>query len=251
MNVDYTVFLEGALRRAKQLNVEEEEANVRVLGASFVSFSSMDYALMKGKEVIVDCEIRGFHGQAFTDAPSQIKCKVRELLKVDINSSRDRALLFSCLNCLMAMTGEICGTIHCRKDAPERCGEMLADEIERMFGRNVRVAHIGFQPGHVKATTARFREVKVTDLNPDNIGKVKYGVEILSGDENPRVIEWADVACITGSAIVNGTLFDLLKLCKEKGVHTIVYGVTVKGAAKIMGLPVFCPLSCDSLGEES
>ncbi|MHC1628726.1 MAG: Rossmann-like domain-containing protein [Candidatus Nezhaarchaeales archaeon] len=74
---------------------------------------------------------------------------------------------------------------------------------------------------------------------------------MLSGDENPRVIEWADVVCITGSAIVNGTLFDLLKLCKKKGVHVIVYGVTVKGAAKIMGLPVFCPLSCDSLGEES
>jgi len=249
MNVSYTLFLEEALKRARQLGVEDEEANVRVLGADFASFSSMDYALMRGKEVIVDCEIRGFHGQAFTDSPLQVKGKVKELLNLNVNSSKDRALLFSCLNCLMAMTGEICNTVHCRKDAPEKCGEMLADEIERLFGRAVRVAHIGFQPGHVKAMVARFKEVKVTDLNPDNIGKVKFGVKILSGDENFKVIEWADVACITGSAIVNGTLFDLLRLCEDKGVHAIVYGVTIKGAAKIMGIPVFCPLSCNSLGE--
>ncbi|RLF12771.1 MAG: hypothetical protein DRJ62_01745 [Thermoprotei archaeon] len=245
----YRVFLDEASRRARALGVEDEYANVRVLGADYASFSSRDYALMKGKEIIVDCEVRGFHGQAFTDTPSQMRCKVRELLQVDVEGSRGRALLFSCLNCLMALSGEICGTVHCRRDAPERCGEMLADEIERRFGLDVKIAHIGFQPGHVKATSSRFKEVLVTDLNPENIGKVKFGVKILSGDENPRAIEWADVACITGSAIVNGTLFDLLELCEEKGTYPLVYGVTVKGAAKIMGLPVFCPLSCDSIEE--
>ena len=251
VDISYQAFLDEAIKRARALGVEDEDANIRILGACFASFTSMDYALMRGKEVIVDCEIRGYHGQAFTDMPSQVKCKVRDLLKLNVNSTRDRALLFSCLNCLMAMTGEIKGTVHCRKEAPDKCGEMLADEIERRYGRSVRVAHIGFQPGHVKATAARFREVKVTDLNPENIGKVKHGIVILSGDENPRVIEWADVVCITGSAIVNGTLFDLLRLCSEHGKHAIVYGVTVKGAAKIMGIPVFCPLSLDSLGDEA
>ncbi len=64
---------------------------------------------------------------------------------------------------------------------------------------------------------------------------------------NEKVIRKTNVAYITGSAIVNGTLFELLERCNKYGVEYIICGVTVKGAAKTLGLDVFCPLSCDRL----
>jgi uncharacterized protein (DUF4213/DUF364 family) len=114
------------------------------------------------------------------------------------------------------------------------------------FGK-AKVAHIGYQPGHVKATSAKFNKVYVTDLNLENVGKVKFGFKILDGSKNVDVIKKVDVACITGSAIVNGTLFKLLNCCEKYGVKYILYGVTIKGAARILGYNVFCPLSCNEL----
>ncbi|PUA31357.1 MAG: hypothetical protein B9J98_06700 [Candidatus Terraquivivens tikiterensis] len=221
--------------------LSNEKAEYRILGSDFVKLPSSDYALMRGREVIVDCEVCGFHGQAFTDMPKLFSGRLVDASELVFGDPGDRGIFFATLNAVMRRLGLIDGTVHCRGADAEECGRMLANHILSKIGK-VKVAHIGYQPGHVKATSSIFDVVYVTDLNPENIGKIKHGIKILDGSMNEEVIRDTDVACITGSAIVNGTLFKLLECCETYNVKYIIYGVTIKGAAKILGFDTFCPL---------
>ncbi len=236
----YDLF-RGKLKRLQDHTVlRGKTVRCTVLGSDHVKLPSEEYALMKGKDFIVNCNIDGYYGEAFTDEPRPFTGDLSDVVGMVIENSGDRAIFFAALNAAMCAAGEIDHTIHCRGSDAEKCGILLADFIRRDFGK-VRVAHIGYQPGHIKATSKVFDEVYATDLNPQNIGKNKFGVEILDGSMNEQVIERVDVACVTGSALVNDTLFDVLKHCEGNGTSYIVYGVTVKGAAKLLGCDVFCP----------
>jgi len=224
----------------------DERAEYSILGPDFARLPSYEYALMRGKEVIVDCHLKGFHGQAFTDAPRLFEGRIVEAADMALGSSREKCIFFATLNAVMRRLGLIENTVHCRGADAEECGRLLAEHILARFG-DVKIAHIGYQPGHVSATSKAFDTVYITDLNPENVGKSRFGTTILDGSMNEDVIRRVDVACVTGSSIVNGTLFNILECCEKYGVKHIVYGVTVKGAAKILGYEVFCPLSRDKI----
>jgi len=242
----YVQLKDKFLELINAAHLADERVECSVLGPDFVELPSNEYALMKGKEVIVDCRIKGFHGQAFTDTPKSFNGRMADVVEFALGDSGEKAIFFATLNAVMRKLGLIERTVHCKGVDAEKCGYLLAEEILTKYGK-VKLAHIGYQPGHVKATSAMFDTVYVTDLNPENIGKVKFGLKILDGSMNEDIIKKVDVACITGSAIVNGTLFKLLELCEKYGVKYILYGVTIKGAAKIFGYDVFCPLSRDEL----
>ena len=204
---------------------------------------SKEYALVKGKEVIVRCKFKDYYGDAFTDEPKAFRGKIKDVFKLLSGDGGDKAVFFATLNATLNHVGLIGETVHCKGDEPKKCGERLAENILENFGK-VRIAHIGYQPGHVEACSKHF-EGYVTDLNPENIGNVKFGREILDGLANEEVIRKADVACITGSALTNGSLPELIRWCEIYGVEPLIYGVTGKGAAKILNLRHFCPYGHD------
>lgn len=241
----YTQLKEKFVELVSLSGFAEKTAECNILGANFVRLPSTEYALMRGKEFLVDCRINHHHGEAFTDSPRMFRGKVIHVANMAVGGDKDgRCVFFAALNAVLRAMNKIEKTIHCRGKDAEECGNLLAKHIFEKFGE-VRVAHIGYQPGHVKATSAVFNTVYVTDLNHENIGKAKFGVKIFDGSMNEEVIRKVDVACITGSAIVNGTLFRVLEWCDRYGVRCILYGVTIKGAAKILGYNTFCPLSYD------
>jgi len=241
----YTQLKEKFVELVSSSDFIHKTVECNILGADFVRLPSTEYVLMRGKEFLIDCRIDCHHGQAFTDTPKPFRGKVIDVTNLNVEGNKgERGIFFATLNAVLHTLNEVEKTIHCIGKEAEECGKLLAKHILEKFGK-VKVAHIGFQPGHVKATSQIFDTVYVTDLNPENIGKVKFGVRILDGLMNEDVIRRVDVACITGSTIVNGTLFRLLELCKRYGVKYILYGVTIKGAAKILGYNVFCPYSHD------
>lgn len=242
----YNVLKEKFVELVNSSCLANENVECTVLTADFAKLPSKEYALMRGKEVIVDCRINNIHGQAFTDTPKRFNGRIMDVAHTVLGDAGERSIFFATLNAVMRKLGLIDRTVHCRGDDPEKCGDLLAKEILKNFGK-VKLAHIGYQPGHVKATSKVFETIYVTDLNPENIGKTKFGLKIFNGSLNEDIIRKAEVACITGSAIVNGTLFEILEYCKKYGVKQVLYGVTVKGAAKILGYNVFCPLSRDEL----
>jgi hypothetical protein len=206
----------------------------------YVKIPSEEYALTKGREVLLRARFGGSYGDAFTDEPTVFRGELSDLRGAIFAGKPERAVYLATLNAVFSSLGLIEGGVHCRGGDPERCGARLVDYILENFGRDVVVAHIGYQPGHVRACSRWFRG-HVTDLSPENIGKVRFGRRIGSGEENEEVIRRSDVACITGSTLVNGSLPELLGWCERYGTEPIVYGVTASSAARILKLRYFCP----------
>jgi hypothetical protein len=76
--------------------------------------------------------------------------------------------------------------IHCKTEGPELCGREVVKYISAQYG-NPKIGLIGYQPAMLDNLAKEFR-VRVVDLNPDNIGQVRYGVEVEDGETN-----WKDV----------------------------------------------------------
>ena len=55
-----------------------------------------------------------------------------------------------------------------------------------------------------------------------------------------EALEWCDLALVTGTAVVNGTLEAILKVA---GAKAVFYGISIAGVAELLGLERFCPRS--------
>jgi len=192
-----------------------------------------DYPLVVGVERLMQAEFRGSLGQAFTDMYGDFSGRLSEIAEMDLKNNFRRAIFISSLNAVMKHLGLITKTIHCKNNQPRECSYELVRYIEKNYGRP-RVAMVGFQPRMVEALAKRF-ELRVTDMDRDNIGKEKFGVRIYDPSQTEEHLEWCDIAVVTGSTVVNNTINQFM-ISKP----VIFYGVTISGVAKLLGLNHFC-----------
>jgi len=192
-----------------------------------------DFPLLKGKEVMIQADFRGSRGQAFTDMPGNYSGTLREVFEMPLANNFQRAIFIASINAVLRYFKFISKTVHCRDKEPGECAAHLVDYIKERFG-NLRIAFIGMQPAMVVALTAQF-EIRVVDLDPDNVGQKRCGVLIEDVTHTKEILSWADVILATGTTAVNDTLTPLLI---EKPI--IFYGVTISGIAYLMGYEQYC-----------
>jgi hypothetical protein len=211
--------------------IAEEDVEVRWLKpVEAIGFADKEFVLARGKEFLVEAHVFGGVGQAFTDAPSNTRGKVKDLMRGIFGGPKERAIAIATFNAVLNLIGILKNPIHCKDKEPIECGKILVLKILDEFGEDAKIVHIGYQPGHIRATTETFEHVWITDLDKENIGKIKFGRKVLNGmTENEEAIKDADVAPITGSTLVNGTVWNLLSWAKKYNTKTILYGVTIKG----------------------
>jgi len=197
-----------------------------------------DYVLQKGRERIVEASLAGARGHAFSDTPGDWKGTAGDLLTLELTSNFRRAVFVSSLNAIMRYLGLLENSIHCRDDGPARCGPRCAEAMRSEFPRGARIALIGYQPRICESLAQEFA-VGVVDMDPRNIGKTVGNAVIYGPAETERVLADAQVVLATGSTLVNDTISVFLGL----GKPTIFYGVSVAGAAQLLGLRHYCPLS--------
>lgn len=104
-----------------------------------------------------------------------------------------------------------------------------------------RVGIIGYQPALLEACSKEFGpdHVFITDLNPDNIGQTRYGVEVWDGaTDTDRLINSAEVLLITGTVLANGTYQPILNSVGNKPYY--FYGTTCAAVASINQIPRLC-----------
>lgn len=196
-----------------------------------------DYPILKGKEKLIEADFKGAKGQAFTNMPGQFSGTLEEIIHKPLKTNFDRAVLISTINAVCKYLNIVDKTIHCKDEEPERCSKKLVKYIKENYGFP-KVALIGFQPAMLEKLSKNF-EIRVADLDEDNIGKVKYGIEIEDGRIYiEKILNWCDVIIATGSTIANSTITVFLN---NKPV--IFYGTTIAGVAKIMDLNHFCECS--------
>ncbi len=192
-----------------------------------------DFPLLKGKEVMLQADFKGSLGQAFTDMPGNYNGTLQEVLAMPLDNNFKRAVFIATLNAVLRYLNYISKTVHCKDKEPGECAAHLVDYIKERFD-NPRIAFIGIQPAIVEALTAQF-EIRVVDLDPDNVGQKRCGVLIEDVAHTKEILSWADLILATGTTVVNDTLTPLLT---EKPI--IFYGVTIAGVAYLKGYEQYC-----------
>ncbi|MFH1049338.1 MAG: DUF364 domain-containing protein [bacterium] len=190
-----------------------------------------DYPIIKGREVMVEAVFEGASGQAFADDFENADYTVDELLNLETDSNRKRASFVSGLNAIYRYLGLCDKTVHCKDAGPKECAENLKHAIKFVS----KVLLVGHQPRFLQYLSQEYN-VRVVDLDKDNIGKEVYGIIIEPAEMTEDAITWCDIIFVTGSTLINGTITNFLN--REK--PALFYGVTISAAAKILGLKTYC-----------
>jgi hypothetical protein len=197
-----------------------------------------DYVLLQGKERLLQAEVLGCRGQAFTGSLGDFAGTMEDVLALPLTDDFQRAVYTATLNAVTCYTGKATNTIHCRNEGPEKCARQAADFFQNNYGKP-RILMIGYQPALAEALHQALPLI-VLDLDQANIGQNKNGVIIKDGSVGlVEYIKACDVIFVTGSTICNNTI-DILE---QSGKPLVFFGTTGSGAAALLGIPRFCPES--------
>jgi uncharacterized protein (DUF4213/DUF364 family) len=201
-----------------------------------------DYALLEGREVMIEAQFKGSYGQAFTDRPQEFTGHLKDVISLDLNSNSNRAVFLATLNAVMAHLGMATAVRHCRDEEPEECASEIAQYILDKYGK-VRVGMIGYQPAILDNLVRTFGadNVRCTDLNPKNTDSMKSDIKIWDGrTETGRLADWSDLLLATSSTITNNTYDNIRAEANAKGKILVIFGVTGAGVAGLLGLERVC-----------
>jgi uncharacterized protein (DUF4213/DUF364 family) len=204
-----------------------------------------DFPIILGKERVVEAEVLGARAHAFTDSPGEFVGDLKGVLDLPLASNRERSIYVATLNATFKYLNLIENTIHCKDEDPERCGKEIASQLLKRCGK-VRVGFIGLNPAIAENLTKTFgmENVRITDLNKQNVNSLKFGVMIWDGGGMTKeLIKQSDIILITGTTIVNGTFDAIMQGVRNDRKDYLIYGVTGAGICHLMGLNRICPYS--------
>jgi len=233
----YDIIKKEFTRTMNQNGLEAEEVVIKAVPLSpeeaIGNPEDRDYPLVTGRERLIQAEFKGSMGQAFTDMYGDFTGRLSDIVAMELKNNFRRAVFVSSLNAVSRHLGLVDKTVHCRDNEPRECSHELVKYLERNYG-NPKIAFTGFQPRMVEALAGKF-ELRVADMDRDNIGKEKFGVVIDDPEKTESNLRWCDIALVTGTTVVNGT-FKKFEMSKP----VIFYGTTIAGVAKLLGLNHFC-----------
>jgi len=202
-----------------------------------------DYPIVQGKERMVEATVLGTRAHAFTDSPGEFIGNLGEILTKSLSSNKERAIYVSTLNAVLKHLNLVERTIHCRDEDPERCAKEIAAHVLERWGK-VTVGLIGMNPAIAERLVQTFggKNIRITDLNKQNINSSKYGVTIWDGNTMiEELVRQSEVILITGTTFINGTFDPIMQCIQTYGKNYLIYGVTGSGLCEMMGLNRICP----------
>ena len=164
-----------------------------------------DFPILVGRERVVEARVGDSRGHAFTDTAREFVGRLSEVIDFPFNDNGSRAIYVAALNATLRHLGRVEGTVHCKDDDPELCGPEIAKTLAERFGAGAVVGLVGLNPAIAEHLVTRFgpRKVRIVDLNPDNIGKRRFGVEVFNGGERID-----DLCGVVGTAVVDEDYFE-------------------------------------------
>ena len=148
------------------------------------STKRQDYVLLKGKERLLQAEMMGCRGQAFTSALGDFTGTLEDVLALPLENDFQRAVYTATLNAVAYHTGKVKNTVHCRNEGPELCARQAVDFFKKNYGQP-HILMIGYQPALAEALHQAFK-LTVLDLDPANIGRTINGLLIEIGRASCR-----------------------------------------------------------------
>jgi molybdate transport system ATP-binding protein len=206
-----------------------------------------DFPLLVGEEKLMEVRFRKGRGQAFTSCPARWQGTLQEVLHLPLEEERNRGLLIATLNAMAADFGLAEKTVHCKDESPDLCARTMAEHLAETFGMDQVVGIVGYHPAIIKRVSETFgpERVRVTDLNPKNVGYQRFGVEIWHGERDlVRLAQDSTIALVTGSALSNGSFDTVWDTLKEHHVKAFCFGTTIAGIAALLEYPRLCFEAC-------
>ncbi|MFC1905210.1 Rossmann-like domain-containing protein [Chloroflexota bacterium] len=204
-----------------------------------------DFALLGGKEVMIEAQFKQHFGQAFTNQPQNFNGILDDVLNLNLDTINNRAIFVATMNAVCSYLGIIGKVRHCRNQEPEDCGKKIADQLISQYSK-IKIGMVGYQPAILENLVKRFSVENTTcsDLDTRNIGENKFGVTILDGStENRNLIGWCDLLLATGSTHVNDTFDDLYREAISQNKPFVIFGVTGASIVALLRLDIICPLA--------
>lgn len=202
-----------------------------------------DFPIVVGRERVVESSVLGSKGHAFTDSPREFAGTLEDVLDLELTSNQNRAIYVATLNAVLSHLELVQGTVHCRDEDPEHCAAAIAQLVLDRHGP-VEVGLIGYNPAIAERLVEAFgaERVRISDLNGDNVGERRFGVEIWDArDRTEDLIDASDVVVFTGTSLVNDTFDRIWRHVRARGKHYLVYGVTAAGVSELLGIERICP----------
>jgi len=202
-----------------------------------------DFPIIIGKERVVEAGILGTKGQAYTDSPREFDGILNNVLKIELTTNHNRAIFIASLNAVLKYLGMVEATVHCKDEDPEVCAREIADYAYEKYGPK-SVGLIGLNPAIAERLADRFGpdNLKITDLNPDNLGQRRFGVEIWDGRERTEdLVRASGLVVLTGTTLVNDTFDGILDSVTKHGKDYLIYGITAAGVCELLGMDRICP----------
>ncbi len=233
---------EKVFQKAQQENLLEKSVCVRakVLSAeeAIGNPEEYDFPLLKGREKIVEANFQTHKGHAFSDMFGGFQGSLSDVLQMPLSNNYRRSLVVATLNAVTRYWGLIDQTVHCRDQQPKECAKRCVEYFSQRYPSIKKLTLIGFQPAMADAFLKTV-ELKILDLDPENIGKEKFGVMIEDGIKDlKKASQWGDGVLATGSSVVNGTIDQIMETAKGKKV--IFYGVTIAAVSYWADLNRLC-----------
>ncbi len=194
-----------------------------------------DYPLLKGKERMMEARFRGVPGQAYTDQIGNFEGSLGDVLKLPMDSNYRRAVLVATVNAVLRYLKLIDKSCHCKDRDPVLCAPHLKEALASFSPK--RIGMIGHQPRLLEVISQNF-SVRLCDRDPDQVGQKKSGVLIEPPEAFEDILAWCDLILATGTTLVNDTIDRFVADDKP----TVFYGITISGAANLLGLNHYCPL---------
>lgn len=243
--IDAHEALKALLIKNEKLNLLEININSRALKneEAIGNPNRKDFPLLRGKEVLLQAEVDGSLGQAFTSDPIVYSGSINNLLDLSDERPGNYALMVAALNALYSKLGIVKQTIHCINNEPEECAKKISQYILEKHGI-CNIGIIGYQPAILENCALIFEahRINISDLNSNNIGEVRYGVTVMDGmSDTKKLIDFADVLLITGSILSNGTYKNILNEIDNRPYY--FFGTTCAALSNINNIDRLCPLS--------
>lgn len=206
-----------------------------------------DFPIIIGKERVLEASVEGSRGHAFTDSPREFVGNLDDVFDLPLTSNQNRAIYVATLNAVLAHTGMVTGTVHCKDEDPEVCAREIASHLHGKYG-DIDVGLIGLNPAIAERLVDTFGpdHVHISDLYSGNIGEERFGVEVWDG--NTRTTDLVDasrVIVFTGTTLLNNTFDTIWNTIHDHGKDPLVYGVTAAGVARLLGFERICPCGQD------
>lgn len=199
-----------------------------------------DYPILIGKEIMLQAKFKGCIGQAFTPNPINYSATIKEIMDLDLDTNlENRGIFIATINAVLAYLDLANSSIHCKDNEPEECALKYLEFLNSNYDKEAKVLLVGLQPAILSQISKR-GNIRVLDLNPDNVGTYKENILIEDGIKKYKeCVSWADLILCTGSVFANGSMDLYLDINKE----VIFYGTSCSGVAYLLNLKRYCPCS--------